>query len=212
MPVLYVSKGVYQVSAQDILDTLAGASTGTGDLHISGNYFWKSGTAFEAQLDHANTAPQIYTFPNASGTIPLLQTGNTWLSNNTFQAITHFRVALTNIANVIDITANGVLTNGRFTAFTIGNTASNNNAFQISYVHNSSSGGRYLSIGPFESGVGAGCMNFVANNLVQFIVSTTGAGSAALGANCPAITPGAPYTWIKMISPDGNIVFFPVWK
>lgn len=42
--------------------------------------------------------------------------------------------------------------------------------------------------------------------------NTTGAGSAALGANSPAITNTAPYTWIKMTSADGSTVFIPAWK
>lgn len=40
----------------------------------------------------------------------------------------------------------------------------------------------------------------------------TGAGSAALGANCPAVTVGAPYKWIKMTTSDGSAVYCPVWK
>lgn len=40
----------------------------------------------------------------------------------------------------------------------------------------------------------------------------TGAGSALLGANSPASTLTAPYTWIKMITSDGSTVYFPVWK
>jgi hypothetical protein len=40
----------------------------------------------------------------------------------------------------------------------------------------------------------------------------TGSGSAALGANCPAATPSAPYTWIKMTANDGSTVYVPAWK
>ena len=40
----------------------------------------------------------------------------------------------------------------------------------------------------------------------------TGAGTAALGANSPAVTPGAPYTWFKMLSSDGSTVYVPCWK
>lgn len=42
--------------------------------------------------------------------------------------------------------------------------------------------------------------------------NTTGAGSALLGANCPASTVSAPYTWIQATSSDGSTVYIPVWK
>ena len=42
--------------------------------------------------------------------------------------------------------------------------------------------------------------------------NTTGSGSAALGANCPATTAGAPYTWIEAIAADGSTVYIPAWK
>jgi hypothetical protein len=50
-----------------------------------------------------------------------------------------------------------------------------------------------------------GLMKFAGTN-------STGAGSAALGANCPAVTATAPYTWIKAISSDGSTVYIPCWK
>lgn len=46
----------------------------------------------------------------------------------------------------------------------------------------------------------------------DFQVNTTGAGSAALGTNCPAVTPGAPYTWKEVITEDGSIGYTPIWK
>ena len=42
--------------------------------------------------------------------------------------------------------------------------------------------------------------------------NTTGAGSAALGSNCPAVTASAPYTWITALSSDGSTVYIPCWK
>ncbi len=42
--------------------------------------------------------------------------------------------------------------------------------------------------------------------------NTTGAGSASLGANCPATTPTAPYTWIQVKTADGSTASVPVWK
>jgi len=41
---------------------------------------------------------------------------------------------------------------------------------------------------------------------------TTGAGSAALGANSPALTTAAPYTWFKVTTSDGSAGYIPVWK
>lgn len=41
---------------------------------------------------------------------------------------------------------------------------------------------------------------------------TTGGGSAALGANSPAVTPAAPSTWWKVTLADGSQGFIPVWK
>lgn len=43
-------------------------------------------------------------------------------------------------------------------------------------------------------------------------LGTTGAGSAALGANCPATTPPAPNTWKKVTLDDGTTGYVPVWK
>ncbi len=42
--------------------------------------------------------------------------------------------------------------------------------------------------------------------------NTTGAGSAALGANSPAVTNTAPYTWIQVTSADGSQCYVPAWK
>ncbi|MEI6282632.1 MAG: hypothetical protein WCP82_07940 [Alphaproteobacteria bacterium] len=42
--------------------------------------------------------------------------------------------------------------------------------------------------------------------------NSTGAGAAVLGANSPASTLTAPYTWIKAVSSDGSTVYIPAWK
>jgi hypothetical protein len=47
---------------------------------------------------------------------------------------------------------------------------------------------------------------------VQLSKNTTGAGSALLGTNCPAVTATAPYTWITMMAGDGSTVYVPCWK
>lgn len=42
--------------------------------------------------------------------------------------------------------------------------------------------------------------------------NTTGSGSAALGANSPAIVVSAPYTWIQIVTQDGSTAYVPAWK
>lgn len=42
--------------------------------------------------------------------------------------------------------------------------------------------------------------------------NTTGAGTALLGANSPASTLSAPYTWIQVTTSDGSTAYAPVWK
>ena len=44
------------------------------------------------------------------------------------------------------------------------------------------------------------------------ITNSTGAGSALLGANSPAITLTAPYTWITVTTSDGSTGYMPIWK
>ncbi len=41
---------------------------------------------------------------------------------------------------------------------------------------------------------------------------TTGAGSALLGANSPAVTNTAPYKWLRFTTSDGSDVYVPAWK
>jgi hypothetical protein len=42
--------------------------------------------------------------------------------------------------------------------------------------------------------------------------NTTGAGTALLGTNSPAVTVAAPYTWITVTTNDGSTAFIPAWK
>lgn len=51
------------------------------------------------------------------------------------------------------------------------------------------------------------------NGVAQFSgTNTTGAGSAALGSNSPAVTNSAPYTWIQVVTSDGSTAYIPAWK
>ena len=73
-------------------------------------------------------------------------------------------------------------------------------------------------IGCDSSGTGASATannQFVlgtANHQVRILNNTTGTGSPSLGANSPATTNSAPYTWFKMMSSDGSNVYVPAWK
>lgn len=44
------------------------------------------------------------------------------------------------------------------------------------------------------------------------IGQTTGSGTPALGANCPAVTLTAPNTWLEFYDSGGNVVYVPAWK
>lgn len=63
------------------------------------------------------------------------------------------------------------------------------------------------------SGTGA-VLNVLPSGQLKTVAAneTTGAGSAALGANCPAVTATAPYKWEKITTSDGSECYFPVWK
>lgn len=51
------------------------------------------------------------------------------------------------------------------------------------------------------------------NGTVKFATGgTTGAGSALLGANCPAVTVAAPYQWQTVTTNDGSTGYIPIWK
>jgi hypothetical protein len=58
---------------------------------------------------------------------------------------------------------------------------------------------------------GTGMIDTTASQ-IKMIAGTTGSGSAALGANCPASTATAPYTWLKVTASDGSQVYVPAWK
>lgn len=64
----------------------------------------------------------------------------------------------------------------------------------------------------FISNNGNNAIGFTTAGNCQFFTDTTGGGSALLGANCPAGTLTAPYTWITMKSSDGSTVYVPAWK
>ncbi len=64
----------------------------------------------------------------------------------------------------------------------------------------------------FNSGIGLLYAKYIETLAIKFDTNSTAAGVALLGANCPAITVGAPYTWITANSSDGSLVYIPCWK
>lgn len=62
---------------------------------------------------------------------------------------------------------------------------------------------------------GTETIQFLPGFLFQAVAAgneSTGAGSAALGANSPAVTLTNPYTWEKVKTSDGSTGYIPVWK
>jgi hypothetical protein len=57
--------------------------------------------------------------------------------------------------------------------------------------------------------------NYLLNTQVdtpQFQTAQTGFGTAAFGLNCPAGVLSAPFTWLKVLAPDGTMAWVPCWK
>jgi len=67
----------------------------------------------------------------------------------------------------------------------------------------------------FDIGAGqtAASTIFTINGIQKFAgTNSTGAGTALLGSNSPAVTNTAPYTWIRIVTSDGSTAFIPAWK
>ncbi len=78
-------------------------------------------------------------------------------------------------------------------------------------VNNGSTGG---AIAVFQNN-GTDAVKIINGGQIQFALASneaTGAGSAFLGANSPAVTNAAPYTWEKVTTSDGSQGYIPVWK
>jgi hypothetical protein len=114
------------------------------------------------------------------------------------------------------VTANTILPGGDWTY----NLGSGSLYYSDLYVH-----GVHIDSGSSIATGGTGEMDFSATTLGFFGTSiilggipkfsgtnTTGAGSAALGANSPATTNTAPYTWIQVKAADGSTAYIPAWK
>lgn len=69
----------------------------------------------------------------------------------------------------------------------------------------------FSRIGTGVIGIGTGAAGNLSGQLQ--LTGATGAGTViGLGANCPAITLTAPYTWLKFISDDGSQVYVAAYK
>lgn len=109
---------------------------------------------------------------------------------------------------------------GNFDAVTaIGNSAAGNAANTTALGKGAVAGAAgAVAIGIDNAGTGASTSTInvialgTALHQIQVKNSTTGAGSAALGSNSPAVTNTAPFTWFKMMSSDGSTVYVPAWK
>ena len=102
---------------------------------------------------------------------------------------------------------------------TIGYQALANGAYATSLGSSASAGAAgAVAIGCDHTGAGAATTTQdvialgTSAHQVQISKNATGSGSALLGANSPAVTVSAPYTWFTMMSSDGSTVYIPAWK
>lgn len=68
--------------------------------------------------------------------------------------------------------------------------------------------GKHMSL----NNVGSEVLAVSFDGTLRYYKNTTGAGTALLGTNSPAVTNTAPYTWLTMTSSDGSTVYIPAWK
>lgn len=54
--------------------------------------------------------------------------------------------------------------------------------------------------------------NKILDASTKFSGNVIGGGNAALGSNCPATAPSAPFTWLAVKAADGSTVHIPAWK
>lgn len=58
--------------------------------------------------------------------------------------------------------------------------------------------------------------NMSAGNTIElqsgFTLSVQTVKFTSWGTNCPATTVSAPYTWIRVIVPDGSVCYIPAYK
>lgn len=165
---------------------LVGYTQATGDIAIA------------LELDAGNTGGASQTSGTASGLVITEETGNSAGSPaNGASAIQIQGAAGGGFAHGIRFQPNAVVAAGQDIFI-------NNTVAQVLTIGASCSiAGAFFDL----SGATTGAAVFKTNTNLQ----STGAGSAALGANCPAVTVTAPNTWIKVLTSAGSTGFIPVW-
>jgi hypothetical protein len=198
-----VPKAAASLTTNGILYATAG-----GAYTTSSNLSWNSGSSLltvngNITLDSSRTIQSAANYLVVKGAADLyLRTG---ASNTIYLA--------DDVASTVSIAVGGgnvllrTTTAPTYGAFSVGSGG-------ITLVGASTIG---TSTGQFDLRTAAGNGDIVitphGTGLLKYAgTNTTGAGSAALGSNSPAITLTAPYTWWKVLTSDGSTGYFPIWK
>jgi hypothetical protein len=181
-------------------------------------------TNFErATVQWSSNTFSIITNAGGTGVVRTLQIGNTGVTT-TYTSSSAVQKISNNFGTTSSTGVIGIINSGTFTG---ANTATPQIAYQIAPTINQTgtSGYTALQVNSTETATGSGTkllldlqiggsskLSIDNTGVIQVSQNSTGAGSAALGANSPATTNTAPYTWIKMKSSDGSTVYVPAWK
>ena len=192
------------------------ATTGNfliGPSGTDGNY------KLDIQASGSSGTMRVFDQGGAGSTLAVVQAGASQSGNlqewrNNAGTVTS---AVDNVGQVFS--ASFITNSGTSALVTAQNTLKIYNAGQIVWSSTSGySGSADLglarnSAGVFEINSGtAGTYRDLKLRYLNSSANSTGAGSALLGANSPAVTLTAPYTWVEMRANDNSVVYFPVWK
>jgi hypothetical protein len=183
---------------------------------IAGNVFDSSVTTPIANLHHAHR--QVSIDANFPDTMPVITRGG---SSIRFQSTTQ-----------TEINANGTMYQRGFTGSPSGVEVHirphANNRGLVTFTEDTVADRWVFGTKPGDANLYFGTGNAIANTDRVIVRSDggitqtgaprfsgpnpTGAGSASLGANCPATTTTAPYKWIQVTTQDGSTAYVPCWK
>lgn len=188
----------YTVSA-DASGTTINSATAAGGV----GFYGANATPFGAFRTNASPAVSGFEFIDAAALM--------WSSTGAFSGapdLTLFRDAANTSAQRNGVNPQTKRIYGSYTD------ASNND-----YLNITKAAGGDAVISTAKNGTGtAGNLGLTATTIIitglpKFAgTNSTGAGSALLGANSPASTLTAPYTWITVTASDGSTGYMPVWK